>query len=100
MKSHSCFRCGRYLAPGAVKYFVHIRVFSDFDGFLSTSDVAGEEELGQILKEIELRDPEELENEVYQELGFSLCKGCRDRFVQETSDMGARNGNGSPMMYS
>ena len=72
MGGRSCSRCGRYLPLGSLKYVVHIRVYADFDGFLSISDDEIEEEMDRILKAMESRNPDDLEREVYQEIGFLL----------------------------
>lgn len=72
MEGQSCFKCDRYLPPGSLKYVVHIRVYADFDGFLSIPDGEIEGEIDRILEEIESRNPDDLEREVYQEIGFFL----------------------------
>ncbi len=72
MKGQSCFRCAKHLPPGGLKYVVHIRVFADFDGVLSVPEGDMEAELGRILEEIESRNLDDLEQEVYQEIGLLL----------------------------
>jgi hypothetical protein len=94
----SCYRCGRNLAQGELKYAVHIKVYAFFDGFLSAPEEDLEREMDQILEEIKLRDPEELEKEVFQEIGLLLCKTCRDRFVRETTEMSLSD-DGSVMIH-
>jgi len=70
--SQSCFQCGRHLPPGSLKYVVHIKIYADFDGFLSVSDEASEEDMDRILEAMESRSPEDLERDVYQEMGLLL----------------------------
>jgi hypothetical protein len=70
--SQSCSRCGRHLPPGSLKYVVHIKIYADFDGFLSVSDEASEEDMDRILEAMESRSPEDLECDVYQEMGLLL----------------------------
>jgi len=94
MESQRCFRCGNDLRPGSLKYVVHIRVYADFDGLLSISDEDIEGAMDRILEAVESRDPSDLEREVYQEIGFYLCKGCRDRFVRDTTTIGAPGDSG------
>jgi hypothetical protein len=72
IEGKSCFHCGRYLPPGNLKYVVQIKVYADFDGFLSIPDGDLEEEMDRILEEIEWSNPEDLEQEVYQEIGLLL----------------------------
>jgi hypothetical protein len=66
----NCFKCGRFLPPGSLKYVIQIKVYADFDGILSISDENGEIE--RILDEIGSRNPDELEREVYEEIGLLL----------------------------
>jgi len=68
----SCFQCGRYLPPGSLKYVVHIRIYADFDGFLSISDDLSDEDMDQIREAMGARSPEDLERDVYQEIGLLL----------------------------
>ncbi|MBW2056736.1 MAG: hypothetical protein JRH07_17150 [Deltaproteobacteria bacterium] len=72
MEGQSCFKCGRYLPPGSLKYVVQIKVYADFDGFLSVADEDLDGEMDRILQEIEWANPEDLEREVYEEMGFLL----------------------------
>jgi hypothetical protein len=72
MEVQSCFKCGRYLPPGSLRYVVQIKIFADFDGFLSIRDEDIEGEIDRILEDIESRNPNDLENEVYQEIGLLL----------------------------
>jgi hypothetical protein len=61
--SQSCFQCGRHFPP---------RSQTDFDGFLSVSDEVSEEDMDRILEAMESRSPEDLERDVYQEMGLLL----------------------------
>lgn len=72
-KVPTCHGCGRPLAPGSLKYIVQIKVYADFDGFLSIADGEDlEAEMDRILKEIQRRDPREMEEEVHQEIDFLM----------------------------
>ncbi len=71
-----------------MKYVVDIRVYADFDGVLSLPGEDIEEEVHRLMGEIERMDPGELEKDVYQEMAFLLCKGCRDRFVEDPLSRG------------
>ncbi len=94
MESQSCFWCAKHLPLGSLKYVVHIRVFADFDGVLSIPEEDIDGEFDRILQEIESRTPDELEREVYEEIGLLLCKECRDRFVCDVKGAGEVGGNG------
>ena len=63
--------------------------FADFDGFLE--DYPGDVESGmvELLKELEDVDQKTLEDEIYQETVFILCKTCRDKFYKSLLDTSA-----------
>ena len=84
MKERACFRCGKTLPPGSLKYVAQVRVFADFDGVLLEGEEDIDHQLRRMMDEVEAADPEELEKEVFEEYTIILCKSCRDRFVDET----------------
>ena len=81
-------KCGKRLPEGSLKYVVNIRVYADFDGVLNLPGGDIEEEVHRLMGEIERMDPGELEKDVYQEMAFLLCKGCRDTFVEDPLSRG------------
>jgi hypothetical protein len=81
-------RCGKRLPEGSLKYVVNIRVYADFDGVLNLPGGDIEEEVHRLMGEIERMDPGELEKDVYQEMAFLVCKGCRDTFVEDPLSRG------------
>lgn len=78
-----CRRCARLKQPGDIFYIVRVTLTCDFDGELRE---LGDEELAREIKDqldqAEQKPEQELMDEVYQELGFYLCKKCRDWLVQ------------------
>jgi hypothetical protein len=83
MGERNCSRCGKDLKPGGLFYLVRIKVFSGFDGILSEPGGGIDQQLKSLLDEVEQANPQELENEVYEEITLMMCKSCRDRFVDE-----------------
>ena len=82
MSNQECYRCGKPLEPGSLKYVIKITAVSDFDGVIQESknpDIEGE--INQILQEIEDWPADELERDVYQEISFVLCKACKEHFM-------------------
>ena len=75
----TCFRCGKYLRPGGLKYRVDITITSAFNGVIDEHYEEGEME--RLAEEIQQMDPEELEKEVYEELTITLCKDCRGELI-------------------
>jgi hypothetical protein len=81
-------RCGIELPYGSLVYVVQIKVFADFDGVIVDPDEESRQPMEKLLEQIQKADPKELENEVYEEFTFVLCKRCRDGFVDETQHSG------------
>ncbi|HHL39929.1 MAG TPA: hypothetical protein ENJ37_05435 [Deltaproteobacteria bacterium] len=81
-----CHMCGVELPRGSLKYIVEIKSFADFDGYLEEYEEYGDrvgattvEAMEELLDEIEGMDPEELEEDVYHQGVYLLCKSCRDK---------------------
>ncbi len=86
MNKIRCYSCSRELSEGSLKYVVEVKSFADFDGYLE--DYPGDVESGmvELLKELEDADQKTLEEDVYQEMVFILCKVCKDKFYQNMFD--------------
>ena len=83
MKDTFCAKCGQALYEGSVKYTVHIKIVSDFDGFIPCSEKDSSKEIQRLLKEMETIDVQELEDDVYQEFALYLCLQCKKNFTKE-----------------
>jgi hypothetical protein len=83
MNKFRCYSCERELPEGSLKYVVEIKSFADFDGFLE--DYRGDAESGmlELLEEMEDMDQKAMEEDVYHEIVFVLCKDCRDKFYKK-----------------
>jgi hypothetical protein len=84
MEERHCGRCGIKLPHGSLVYVAEVKVFADFDGVILESEEESQQSINQLLEHIKDADPEALEKEVYEEFALVLCKGCRDRFVNES----------------
>lgn len=82
MNNIRCYCCERELPEGSLKYIVEIKSFADFDGFLEEYQGDVEEGMMELLEEMEEIDQKTLEDDVYQELIFVMCKECRDKFYK------------------
>jgi len=81
--ANTCFRCGRYLRLGGLKYRVDITITSAFNGVIDEHYEEGE--IDRLVEEIKRMDPEELEKEVYQQLTITLCKDCQRGLIDYLS---------------
>ncbi|MCK5237777.1 MAG: hypothetical protein KAR06_12435 [Deltaproteobacteria bacterium] len=83
MKLIRCHSCGKDIADDGIKYIIEIKSFADYEGYLE--DFPGDitEGINEILDAVEEVDPKTLEDEVYQEDVYLLCKTCRDKFSDD-----------------
>lgn len=76
----TCNHCGEELSEGSLRYVVDIAIFADYDGSIDEEPEGNiEDKIKQILESMEGMDPKRLEDDIYQEISFILCKPCRDR---------------------
>jgi hypothetical protein len=78
-----CHSCGKELPRGGVKYIVEIKSFADYDGYLEEYPGDVEEGINELLDAMEHADPKSLEEDVYEEFIYILCKSCRDKFTRD-----------------
>ncbi len=83
MRAIRCNCCGKELTKGGLKYVVEIKSFADFDGYLEEYPGDVEEGLNDLLDAMDNMDASSLEEDVYQELIYILCKECKDKFVDD-----------------
>lgn len=84
MEERHCSRCGIKLPHGSLVYVAEVKVYADFDGVILESEVESQQSINQLLEYIKDADPNGVEKEVYEDFTLVLCKGCRDRFVDES----------------
>ena len=78
-----CNCCGCDLPKGGLKYIIEIKSFADFDGYLEDYPGDMEEGLNDLLDAMENIDTRTMEEDVYQELIYILCKDCRKKFTTD-----------------
>lgn len=78
-----CHWCGSLMREGSLKYQVVVRVRSLFDGVIPEKEMAGEPDLGQLLKEIDALGEQELNRQVYEDDAFIVCPECKEAFMEE-----------------
>ena len=76
-----CDRCNKELAPNALPYRVKIQAWGDFDGTISVSpDADLAQELKNAVEKTEWLPGDLIEEEVYREFTFILCRRCKELF--------------------
>jgi hypothetical protein len=83
MSYQTCFKCGKVLPVGGLKYIVSINILADFEGVLLEPSGNIDEEIEKLIKELKNRDPEAIEKDVHQRMAFQLCKSCKDQFAKD-----------------
>ncbi len=78
-----CHSCGKELPLGSLKYIVEIKSFADFDGYLEDYPGDIEDGINDLLDAMDHAEPKSLEDDVFQEFIYILCKDCRDRFTSD-----------------
>ncbi len=78
-----CQCCGKELPPGSLKYVVEIKTFADYDGYIDENSGDLEEDMLDLIEEMSDIDSKTLEEDVYKEMMFILCKDCRARFIKD-----------------
>lgn len=84
-----CQSCGRELSRGGLKYVVEVKSFADFDGYLEDYPGDIEEGVNELLDSMENMDSASIEDDVYQEMFFIVCKSCRDRLISDPFHTGS-----------
>ncbi len=80
-----CSKCGQTIGEGAIKWNLSIKLWADEVGYLLGShrtDKDIESEIKKLLQKIQDMDATNLEEQVYQEFQFELCRDCRDLFIK------------------
>ncbi|MBN1947699.1 MAG: hypothetical protein JW797_18685 [Bradymonadales bacterium] len=78
MRVDHCSRCGEHIASDEIRYIVGVQVTLDLDGFQG-----GVESAYEIAERLNAKQScDESLSEVFsREMVFTLCKHCRDGFV-------------------
>jgi hypothetical protein len=86
MDHMTCDLCGKpLLATEPVRYEVRIQVYAAYDPLEITLDDLTQDHRAQIralLRDLEDRDPQEVEDGVYKEMRFDLCMACQKQYVR------------------
>jgi hypothetical protein len=98
MVHYTCDMCGKtLLSDEDVRYVVKIEVFAAYDPMeITEEDLAKDhkQEIADLLAEMEDKDPDELEGQVYKTLRYDLCAACQRKYlenplaVKSTRDLG------------
>ena len=85
-----CDRCGDFLPEGSVRYTMYVQVVSDFEGVmvLDAEDVSAD--MRTIFRAQEVADHPDFDEDGFQEISFTLCPKCKNRFMHDPFNRGAQ----------
>lgn len=85
MKYYTCDRCGVRIESTELRYVLKMNIFAAYDTMkLEASDLERdyEEEIQKLIKKMEGMNPKELEEDVFKQLTFDLCRACQQKFLK------------------
>ena len=90
----TCDLCGKRLEQAAdTRYVIKIEVYAAYDPLeIAAEDLERDptDEMEELLGDMEDRDAEDLENEVYKTFRFDLCPECHAAYLKDPLGRGAR----------
>jgi hypothetical protein len=79
VQEHTCESCGAKIPAGDLFYRFHTEFISGFDNYVPEPEEDAERLIMEACKAMLGRSEKELMNEVYEEISFLLCPGCRKK---------------------
>ena len=78
MSVHVCQRCGKEILSGGLFYKVRLVSQAGFDGVLNEAD----SDIEGVMAQIDEKDQEMMERDVYFEMEATLCIGCKEKIIE------------------
>lgn len=85
MKYYQCDMCGERIEPKELRYVVKSTIFAAYDTLeIELTDLARDytEEIRGLIEKMEHMDPKKLQEDVFKEFSFDLCRGCQQKFLR------------------
>ena len=84
MIHHSCDRCQKLIdGENEIRYVVNVEIQAAVEpGYEMTSNDEHLEELGNLLKQLDDTDCNEIRDTVYQRRRYDLCSTCRHEYLE------------------
>jgi len=79
MSVKMCQRCGKEIAAGGLFYKVKFVSKAGFDGVLNDD---GLDDVKDVVAQVEDKDHEAMERDVYFEMEAILCIGCKEKIIE------------------
>lgn len=81
-----CYLCGRRLNKEQLRYIIKIQTYAAYDTLeVTIYDLLRDyqAEIEKLLDEINRRDAKELEEQIFKNFEFCMCKVCRDEYIKD-----------------
>lgn len=82
-QEHICQCCGVTIPSGGLFYRCRMEIISGFDIYIAEYEEDADKLIEEACREMAGRSPEELMNEVYEEISFLACPACRSKIRQQ-----------------
>ncbi|MBI4830992.1 MAG: hypothetical protein HY801_05450 [Candidatus Lindowbacteria bacterium] len=85
MKYYECDMCGQRIQPKELRYVVKMSIYAAYDTLeIELTDLERDytEEIRSLIRKMEHMDPKELQEDVFKEFCFDLCRECQQKLVR------------------
>ncbi len=93
MVYYRCDICGKELPKKSLRYIVKIDLYAAYDTLEITKDDLKKDyltEIRELLEKMKDMDPKKLEEDVFMNFKYDLCKQCKDKYAQNPLDITIR----------
>ena len=85
MKYCSCDICGTRIERNELRYVLKMSIFAAYDRLqIELADLQKdyEEEIRKLVEKMKQMNPKELEEDVFKQFSFDLCRKCQQKFIK------------------
>ncbi len=97
VKYYTCDRCGARIEANELRYVLKMNIFAAYDTMkieLSDLEKDYEDEIRKLIEKIEHMDPKQLQEDVFKQFSFDLCRGCQQKFLR--NPLGGKSEDSEP----
>jgi type II restriction/modification system DNA methylase subunit YeeA len=97
VKYYRCDLCGTRIEASELRYVLKMNIFAAYDKLqieLSDLEKDYQNEIRKLIEEMEQMDPKQLEEDVFKQFNFDLCRRCQQEIIKNPLE--SRRGGGEP----
>lgn len=98
VKYYECDMCGGRIEPKELRYVVKMTVFAAYDALeIELTDLERDytEEIRSLIEKMEHMNPKELQEDVFKQLSFDVCRECQQKLIR--NPLGNKAGSRKPL---